>query len=136
MLHYGHISFLKKCREIAGDDLIYLALNTDEFIERFKGKKPVMNYEERKRVIEELDIVDLIVPNVGEEDSKKTINDLEKTEIPVQMVVIGSDWHAKDYLKQMGFTWEWLRTKDICLCYVPYTLGISTTELKRRLNEK
>ena len=51
-------------------------------------------------------------------------------------IIIGSDWARKDYYKQMGFTQDWLDERDIGLIYVPYTDGISTTEIKRRINLK
>jgi hypothetical protein len=33
----------------------------------------------------------------------------------------------------MGFTQDWLDERGIMLLYIPYTPGISTTELKRRI---
>ena len=45
-------------------------------------------------------------------------------------IVIGSDWAKKDYYKQMNFTQEWLDENEIVLIYIPYTQGVSTTEIK------
>ena len=42
----------------------------------------------------------------------------------------------KDYYAQMQFTQTWLDVQDIQLVYVPYTQGISTTELKSRIMGK
>jgi hypothetical protein len=36
----------------------------------------------------------------------------------------------------MGFTQDWLDERNISLMYIPYTKGISTTELKRRMQVK
>ena len=47
ILHYGHFSFLEKCKLIS--DEVIVALNTDEFIKEFKGITPIMTYEERKK---------------------------------------------------------------------------------------
>jgi glycerol-3-phosphate cytidylyltransferase len=49
------------------------------------------------------------------------------------LIVIGSDWARRDYYKQMGFTQDWLDERGIGLCYIPYTHGISSTEIKQRL---
>lgn len=128
MLHFGHINFFKKCRNIAGPKgKVIVALNTDEFIEEYKGKPPVMTYEERKLTIEELGIVDKVIPNSEGADSKPAI-----LAVKPNMIVIGSDWARKDYYKQMNFTQDWLDEHGIMLCYIPYTKGISTTTIKER----
>ena len=46
--HSGHVNFLKKCAQL-GD--VYVALNTDEFIEQYKGKPLVMSFDEWLEVI-------------------------------------------------------------------------------------
>lgn len=129
LFHAGHVNFLRQCKRLAGPDgLVIVALNTDEFIKRFKGKAPLYTYEERWELLKGCKYVDLVIPNIGEEDSKLTIQQSN-----ADYVVIGSDWACKDYYSQMGFTQAWLDDQDIQLVYVPYTAGISTTELKRRL---
>lgn len=129
LFHAGHIKFLKACRRIAGDEgYVLVALNTDEFIEAYKGKPPVMTYEERKTVLLACKYVNSVVPNLSGADSKPTIMTYEP-----DFIVIGDDWARKDYYAQMQFTQEWLDEQDIQLVYVPYTKGISTTELKKRI---
>ena len=129
LLHSGHINFLQQCRKIAGDDgKVIVGLNTDEFIEEYKGRPPVMNYKQRRAVLLACRFVDNVTPNVGGADSKPTI-----LEVSPDFVVIGSDWAKKDYYKQMQFTQDWLDDLEITLLYVPYTEGISTTDLKRRV---
>jgi glycerol-3-phosphate cytidylyltransferase len=125
LIHSGHVNFLRRCAEI-GD--VTVALNTDEFIEEYKGKPPIMSYHERFEVLSEFRCVTNIIPNSGGTDSKPSI-ELAMPDI----VAIGSDWARKDYYKQMGFTQDWLDERGISLMYIPYTPGISTTELKRRI---
>ena len=130
--HHGHVKFLDQCQSIAGDDgLVIVSLNTDEFIKEYKGKAPIMSYEDRKAVLEAYWTVDSVIPNEGGADSKVAIEKVEP-----DFIVIGTDWAKKDYYKQMGFTQEWLDDNDIVLIYVPYTEGISTTEIKKRINAK
>lgn len=70
-LHAGHIKFLSYCRKIAGNDgLVVVALNKDEFIKRFKGKKPIFNYKTREKMLYQSGLVDLVVENEKGEDSK------------------------------------------------------------------
>lgn len=125
LIHSGHINFLRRCAEIG---TVTIALNTDEFIAEYKGKPPVMTYKERYDVLSELRCVNSVIPNTGGANSKHAvwISDPD-------IIAIGSDWARKDYYKQMGFDQDWLDMHNISLMYIPYTEGISTTELKRRI---
>jgi glycerol-3-phosphate cytidylyltransferase len=125
LIHSGHVNFLRRCAEIG---TVTVALNTDEFIASYKGKPPVMSYDERLEILSEFLSVTNIVPNSNGADSRQTILD-----VAPDIIAIGSDWARKDYYKQMGFGQDWLDEHDISLMYIPYTKGISTTELKRRM---
>ncbi|NBQ97860.1 MAG: hypothetical protein EBU12_06495, partial [Microbacteriaceae bacterium] len=85
-------------------------------------------FGERKEVLQALRCVDRVVANVGGADSKPAILD-----VMPDFVVIGSDWAIRDYYAQMQFTQAWLDDLEITLLYVPYTEGISTTDLKKRI---
>jgi glycerol-3-phosphate cytidylyltransferase len=125
LVHSGHVNFLRQCAEFGE---VTVVLNTDEFIERYKGKPPVMSYEERFEVLSEFRSVKNIFHNWGNENCAAVVDDLSP-----DIIAVGSDWAKKDYYKQMGFTQDWLDERNIKLLYIPYTQGISTTELKRRL---
>lgn len=129
LFHSGHVNFLRQCKKIAGKNgKVIVSLNTDEFINEFKKKPPVYSYGEREALLNACKYVDLVAPNIGGADSKITISKYWP-----DFIVIGSDWAAKDYYAQMGFTQQWLDKNSIILIYIPYTEGISTTELKRRI---
>ena len=129
LFHRGHANFLYHCSKIAGNDgTVVVSLNTDEFIAEFKGKPPIISYEDRKDVLLSCAWVDEVIPNVGGADSKPAISMVNP-----DFVVVGSDWAKKDYYAQMQFTQEWLDENDITLIYIPYTEGISSTEIKKRL---
>lgn len=125
LYHSGHVELLRRCAEIGE---VCVALNTDEFIENYKGKPPVMKYSEREAVLLACSYVDWVIPNYGGADSKIAI-EIVKPDV----IVIGSDWAKRDYYAQMGFTQEWLDERGIGLMYVPYTKGISSTDIKSRM---
>ena len=108
IFHYGHSSFLKQC-SILSDEVV-VALNTDQFIRDFKGKCPIMNYEERKKALLNCPYVARVVPNFSGADSRPTIESVNP-----DIIAIGDDWAHKDYFKQMNFTQEWLEEKNIVL---------------------
>jgi glycerol-3-phosphate cytidylyltransferase-like family protein len=105
-----------------------VALNTDEFIEQYKGKPPVLSFADRREVLLSCRFVERVVPNLGGTDSKPTI-----LAVDPDLIVIGSDWARRDYYKQMGFTQDWLDQRGIGLAYIPYTQGISSTIIKERM---
>ena len=66
ILHRGHINLLKACKKISGyEGKVVVGLNTDDFIERYKGEAPYRNYVDRKAVLEACKYVDEVVPNEG-----------------------------------------------------------------------
>jgi len=129
LFHYGHINFLRQCSKLS--DKVIVSLNTDEFIEQYKGRPPIMNYEEREKSLLSCKYVDEVIPNLSGADSKPTISSVNPN-----IIAIGDDWAGGNYYKQMDFTQEWLDDNDILLVYLAYTQGISTTEIKNRIKNE
>lgn len=129
LFHSGHVNFLKGCKKIS--DTVIVSLNTDDFVKKYKGNTPIMSYEERKEILLGCKYVDQVIENSNGEDSKPAI-----LSVNPQIIAIGDDWAKKDYYKQMSFTQQWLDDNDILLVYIPYKLGISSTELKKRILNK
>lgn len=123
--HFGHFNFLRQCAEYGE---LNVGLNTDEFIEKYKGSKPLFTWEERSKMLAQLPYVKQIFPYNGPEDTAEVLN-INLFDI----IAIGSDWARKDYYKQMDFTQDDLDEAGISLIYIPYTKEISTTEIKKRV---
>lgn len=129
LFHAGHVNFLKRCHEIAGiAGQVVVSLNTDSFIQEYKTKPPVCNDQERYDVISSCKYVNQVIWNSGGTDSKPAILSVQP-----DIIAIGSDWALKDYYKQMDFEQSWLDKLNISLIYIPYTQGISSTNIKERL---
>lgn len=129
LFHAGHVNFLRMCKQIVGEDgEVIVSLNTDEFIVEYKKKAPVISYEDRAEVLMACKYVDNVVANTGGADSKVAI-----ASVHPDIIAIGSDWARKDYYKQMNFDQDWLDWMGISLMYIPYTKGISSTDIKTRL---
>lgn len=116
MLHYGHINLLKRAKEL-GDYLI-VVVSTDEFNLLKKNKKSYFNCEERKKMVEAIRYVDLVIEE-NEWDQK--LRDILKYQVDV--FVMGDDWRGKfDNLK------------EVCeVIYLSRTPDISTTQIKENL---
>lgn len=119
LLHYGHINLLRRAKQ-QGDYLI-VALSTDEFNWNEKHKKCYFTYEERKRLLEAIRYVDLVIPEERWEQKEEDVK-----EYHVNTFVIGDDWKGKfDFLK-----------KYCDVVYLARTPEISTTQIKKDLNNK
>jgi len=59
LIHFGHLKFLEKAKE-QGDFLI-VALESDEFIKKYKKKLPVHRQLERAEILSNLNMIDLII---------------------------------------------------------------------------
>jgi choline-phosphate cytidylyltransferase/glycerol-3-phosphate cytidylyltransferase len=118
LLHWGHIRLLKRAR--AKGDYLIVALSTDKFNRLEKNKQTYHDYKTRKKMLEAVRYVDLVIP---EDSWDQKINDIRKYEVDI--VVMGSDWKGSDHFDNL---------KHYCqLVYLPRTEGVSTTKIKRDL---
>ena len=119
LLHYGHINLLRRARELG--DYLVVALSTDECNWNQKQKKCYFPYEERKRMLEAIRYVDLVIP---EESWEQKTSDVDKYQIDI--FVMGDDWKGKfDFLQE-----------QCQVVYLPRTPEISTTRIKQDLKSK
>lgn len=119
LLHYGHINLLKRAKAM-GDYLI-VCLSTDEFNWGEKRKRCYFSYEKRKALLEAIRYVDLVIPEETWEQKKNDI-----CEYQIDTFVIGDDWKGKfDYLREEGCE----------VIYLDRTPEVSTTQIKKDLNE-
>lgn len=120
LLHYGHIEILRRAKALG--DYLVVALSTDEFNES-KGKVAYHSYETRKKMLEAIRYVDLVIP---ENNWEQKINDVK--EYHIDTVVMGSDWAGSDKFDYL---------KDYCeVVYLERTPGVSTTMIKNDLKLK
>lgn len=116
LLHYGHINLLRRAK--AQGDYLIVALSTDEFNWNEKQKKCYFTYEQRKKLLEAIRYVDLVIPETCWDQKERDVQ-----EFRVDTFVMGDDWEGKfDFLK------------DYCeVVYLPRTPEISTTQIKHDL---
>jgi len=117
LLHFGHIEILRRAKSLG--DYLVVAVSTDEF-NAIKNKKAYHDYATRKKMLEAVRYVDLVIP---EKDWGQKRDDVKRYEIDT--VVMGSDWEGNENFEKL---------KDICeVVYLPRTDNISTTKIKQDL---
>ena len=119
--HLGHAYLLKECERYG---LVVVGVNSDEFIEQYKGERPIYGYEERAMLISSLGYQVLKNCSAGRE-----LID----EVSPDVLAIGSDWARKDYYSQIDVDQDFLDEKRITMVYIPRLGSLSSTELKGRL---
>lgn len=112
LFHIGHLNLLERIKEKAEE--LVVAISSDTF-NSLKGKKCVISFEDRCRIVAALKVVDLVI---GEENWEQKITDIQN--LNCDLFVMGSDWEGKfDFLK------------PYCdVIYLPRTEGISSSEIK------
>ncbi len=89
IIHAGHVDYLEKAKQLG--DVLIVGLNSDDSVRRLKGEdRPVNIQEHRKRVLEALKPVDMVV--IFEEDTPERLI----KEIKPDVLVKGGDWSIEN----------------------------------------
>lgn len=108
LLHHGHIRLLKRAKSLG--DYLVVGLSSDSFNNK-KGKKAILNYKQRKEVLQAVKYVDKIIPERGWNQKRKDIDKYNA------IMVMGDDWKGK--------------FDEYNCIYLPRTKIISTSYIKR-----
>ncbi|MCX7738704.1 MAG: D-glycero-beta-D-manno-heptose 1-phosphate adenylyltransferase [Hydrogenothermaceae bacterium] len=89
IIHAGHVDYLEKARSLG--NFLIVGLNSDGSVRRLKGPdRPVNSQEQRKRVLEALKSVDMVI--IFEEDTPERLI----REIKPDVLVKGGDWSIEN----------------------------------------
>ncbi|MBT3293884.1 MAG: adenylyltransferase/cytidyltransferase family protein [Verrucomicrobia bacterium] len=116
LFHYGHLEMLRRAKALGSH--LTVAVSTDAFTEKDKGKSCECPYAERTAIVAAIRYVDTVIPETCWEQK---VSDIKTHNIDV--FVIGDDWTGKfDELKR------------VCeVVYLPRTTDISTSGIKQSL---
>ena len=123
ILHPGHIALLERASELGA---VTVGLLSDTAIASYK-RPPLMSYAERHAVVKSLTFVDEVIP----QDSLDYSDNLRS--LRPDYVVHGDDWAHGIQAETRESVRSVLREWGGSLVEVPYTKGISSTELQQRL---
>ena len=120
LFHYGHVEFLKKAR--SQGDYLLVGIHADDAVTSQK-RSPILTMDERVASVNGCRFADEVLPNAPWRIDRAWI---EKHSI--DLVVHGDDYSKEQLQKTHSVPVEMgiFRT-------VPYTPGISTTEIIRRI---
>lgn len=124
MFHIGHLNILRKAKEQC--EYLIVGVSTDDLVEKSKNKKPIIPFEERIAIVEAIKYVDKVVPQTN----KNKMEAYEKYKFDVMFV--GDDWKGSELFTKCE---KELNEKGSCVVYFPYTKGISSTQLREKINK-
>jgi len=121
LLHIGHINLLKNAKNMC--DKLVAGVTTDD-LSLYKGKKPLIPFEDRFEIIRSIRYVDAVVP---QESMDKT---LMCKKIKASILFVGDDWYDTPKWNQIEQDLADIGTRVV---YFPYTKGVSSTSIAKAL---
>lgn len=122
MFHIGHLNILKKAKEQC--DYLVVGVSTDEVVKTYKHKLPIIPFEERIAIVQELRCVDKAVPQTSMDKMKAW------KEIGFQALFHGSDWQGSEMYNKLV---DEFSSVGVDVVFLPHTDGISSTLLSEVL---
>lgn len=125
LFHIGHLNILRRAKEQC--DYLIVGVSTDDLVETYKHKRPVIPFEERIEIVKSIRYVDEVVPQT----SMDKLVAWEKLHFNV--VFHGSDWKGSSMYSEVE---EKLKRVGVDMVFLPHTAGVSSTIISNRLNNE
>lgn len=125
LFHVGHLNMIQTAKQHC--EYLIVGVHGDDVVEEYKHRRPIINENDRKRIIESIKGVDWAVINRFRDKLK--LWELYHFDV----VFIGDDWKGTDRWNNFE---KILAEYDVDVVYVPYTQGISTTEIRKKIMEE
>lgn len=124
MFHIGHLNILRNAKEQC--DFLIVGVSTDELVESYKHKIPVIPFRERMAIVESIRYVDRVVPQT-------TMDKFAAWEkLRFDAIFHGDDWRGSAMYNEVE---EKLHAVGVDMVFLPHTEGTSSTMLKNALQK-
>lgn len=122
LFHVGHLNMIETAKQQC--EYLIVGVHSDEVVLGYKRHVPVIPEDERARIVGAIKGVDRVV--INETRDKLTLLDRYRFDV----IFIGDDWRGTqrwiDFEKVLG-------GRGVDVVYVPYTQGISSTDIKKKI---
>lgn len=121
LFHIGHVNILRNAKSMC--DRLIVGVTVDELV-AYKGKRPVIAFEERIEIIRSCRYVDLAVP-------QHTMDKLDAVNrYKFDIMFVGDDWYKTDKWKDID---RQFAERGVRIMYFPYTNTTSSTLINATL---
>ena len=123
LFHIGHLNLLKNAKGMC--DKLIVGVTVDNLV-AYKGKQPLIPFEDRIEIVRSIKYVDAAVPQY---DMDKLV---ACKKLGATILFVGDDWYGtekwKNYEKEFS-------EAEIKIIYFPYTKGVSSTKITQALHD-
>lgn len=125
LFHVGHLNLLERCKEQC--ECLIVGVCDDEYVRKIKKTEPVVDERDRVRILKALRCVDdAILVDIVTTDDKMLA--LEK--IKFDVLFSGDDWRGSERYQK---TEKQFASLGVSIEYLPYTKGVSTSDMKKKM---
>jgi glycerol-3-phosphate cytidylyltransferase len=123
LFHVGHLNLLKNAKGMC--DKLIVGVTTDD-LSLYKGKKPLIPFEDRLEIVRSIRYVDSVVP-------QETMDKAEMCKkLKASVLFVGDDWYNTPKWNTIESELNEIGVKVV---YFPYTKGVSSTMISKTLKE-
>ena len=125
LFHVGHLNILRRAKEQC--EYLIVGVSTDELVAAYKGRAPVIPFEERMKIVRAIRYVDEVIPqrSIDKRDALQNVR--------FDVMFHGNDWKGSPLWNEIE---KCFRAANIDIVYFPYTKNTSSAllaEAVRRL---
>lgn len=122
MFHIGHLNILRRAKERC--DYLIVGVSTDECVESYKHRTPIIPYNQRSAIVAAIKYVDEVVPQV----SMDKLEFLKQRHFDVMFH--GDEWKGTELYNRYE---QEFALYDARIEYLAHTQGISSTILRDKI---
>ena len=118
MFHIGHLNILRNAKNMC--DFLIVGVSTDELVQQYKGRTPIIRFNERLEIVKAIRYVDQAVPQL-------TMDKMDAwQQLRFDALFHGSDWKGSDMYNKIVDDFEKV---GVDVVFLPHTSGVSSTLL-------
>lgn len=122
MFHIGHLNILRRAKEQC--EYLIVGVSTDELVQNYKNKTPIVPYENRAAIVAAIKYVDEVVPQT----TMDKVKFLEKRHFDVMFH--GDEWKGTELYNKYEEEFAKYGAK---IEYLAHTEGISSSMLREKI---
>ncbi|BEU05262.1 cytidyltransferase [Agarivorans sp. OAG1] len=113
MFHIGHLNVLQRAKLEC--DYLIVGVTTDELSIQAKGKKPIIPFQERLKIVESIKFVDEVAPQVNY-DKMEAWNNLK-----FDRMFVGDDWKGTEKWTKLETSFKEIGVEIVYFSYTEHT---------------
>lgn len=125
LFHVGHLNILRRAKEQC--DYLIVGVSTDEVVEAYKKRMPIIPYEQRAAIVAAIRYVDKVVPQTSMD--KMEAYKREKFDV----LFHGSDWKGSDMYNKIV---EEFSKVGVDVVFLPHTEGVSSSQIREEMKSE